>query len=60
VARLVDEVMRRISAANPRLDSERLAVLTALNLAEELHRLRKEYEDLFDLLDERTQAPVKP
>jgi hypothetical protein len=57
--RVVDQVMQRISAANPRLDSERVAVLAALNLAEELHRLRREYEELMELLDERTRAPMR-
>jgi cell division protein ZapA len=60
IARVVDQVMHRIGAANPRLDSERVAVLAALNLAEELHRLRREYEDLLTLLDERTRSPVRP
>ncbi|MBX6351732.1 MAG: cell division protein ZapA [Thermoflavifilum sp.] len=59
LARVVDQVMHRISTSNPRLDSERVAVLAALNLAEELHRLRREYEDLLTLLDERTQTPLR-
>ncbi|MCL6454418.1 MAG: cell division protein ZapA [Alicyclobacillus sp.] len=46
VARAVDEMMRRILAGNPRLDERRGAVLTALNLADQLLRLQQEHERL--------------
>jgi cell division protein ZapA len=56
IAKLVDSVMQTVSEANPNLDPKRIAVLTALNIAEELVKLREQYESLLELLDERTRA----
>jgi cell division protein ZapA len=52
VAGYVDDKMRQISAANPRLDTNKLAVLAALNMADEYFRLRMEYEELIKLLEQ--------
>lgn len=54
VAGHVDDTMRQIAAANPRLDVTRLAILAALNIAGEYFKLKEAYERL--LAQER--APV--
>ncbi|GAX90661.1 cell division protein ZapA [Effusibacillus lacus] len=54
VAGLVDDKMREIAQSNPRLDLNRLAVLAAVNIADEYLRLRQEYEELLKLM-ERSQ-----
>ncbi|WP_067619649.1 cell division protein ZapA [Alicyclobacillus acidiphilus] len=56
VARLVDQRMSEIAASSAYMDERRVAVLTAVNLADELHRLRQEYEELLAMLDERTRG----
>ncbi|OFW79452.1 MAG: hypothetical protein A2201_03415 [Alicyclobacillus sp. RIFOXYA1_FULL_53_8] len=56
VAAQVNQVMRDIAAANPQLDQKRVAVLTAVNLADDLQRLRRQYEELMQLLDDKTQS----
>ncbi|MFT9848932.1 cell division protein ZapA [Aneurinibacillus sp. REN35] len=55
VAGYVDDKMRKIASANPRLDTNKLAVLAALNMADEYFRLRLEYEELIKLLEETAQ-----
>lgn len=55
IAGYVDNKMRQIAAANPRLDTNKLAVLAALNMADEYFRLRMEYEELIKLLEETAQ-----
>lgn len=42
VARKVNDMMGELLAANPRLDDRRAAVLTAINLADELFRTLEE------------------
>lgn len=44
VARFVDERMREIKARNPYMDAKKIAVLTALNTANEYIKLKKETE----------------
>ena len=44
IARIVDERMRRISSQLTVHDVARIAVLTALNIADELESLRQDYE----------------
>ena len=51
VASFVDEKMRDIASSNPHLDVARLAVLSAVNIADELIQLRKEHEELMELLE---------
>lgn len=46
LASLVDEKMRSVSAHGKTVDSLRVAVLAALNIADELEQLRKRYDDL--------------
>lgn len=52
VAGLVDDKMREIASHNPRLDLNRLAVLAAVNIADEYMRLREEYEELLKILEQ--------
>lgn len=48
VAARVDRRMRELAQRMPQLDVTRLAVLTALNLADELTRLQEQYRLLLD------------
>ncbi|MFZ3101677.1 MAG: cell division protein ZapA [Desulfitobacteriaceae bacterium] len=51
----VDKKMRLISARLPRLSLHQVAVLAALNLADELAKLREEHETLMQLLGEKSE-----
>lgn len=55
LAHEVDNKMRMIAQRLPRLSAQRIAVLTALNLADELAKLREEQETLMQLLGDKTQ-----
>jgi cell division protein ZapA len=52
LAATVDRKMRLISQRNPRLSTYKVAVLAALNLADELTKLKEEHQTLVELLDE--------
>jgi cell division protein ZapA len=54
VAFYVDEKMRQVSQGNSRLGLNKLAVLTAVNLADELFRVRKELRELEEQQARRT------
>ena len=54
LAHEVDKKMRLISQRLPRLNIHQIAVLTALNLADDLAKLREEQETLMQLLGEKT------
>jgi cell division protein ZapA len=56
VADTVSGMMAQIQKANPQLDQRRAAVLCAVNLADELHRLNIKYQELMQLLDEQTRS----
>jgi cell division protein ZapA len=49
VAHLVDERMNEIQAVNPRLDTAKLAVLTAVNTMNDYIKLKEEYNQLLEL-----------
>lgn len=51
-AKLVDEKMRIISKQNQYLPPDRIAVLTALYLAEQLISLEKDFNEFWDILEE--------
>ncbi|MHB8126746.1 MAG: cell division protein ZapA [Desulfitobacteriaceae bacterium] len=53
LAHEVDKKMRIISARLPRLSLHQVAILAALNFADELAKLREEYETLIQLLDDK-------
>ncbi|EJY56294.1 protein of unknown function DUF710 [Alicyclobacillus hesperidum URH17-3-68] len=46
--------MAEIAATASYMDERRVAVLAALNLAEQLHQLQQEYQELVNLLEEQT------
>lgn len=52
VANWVDQKMKEIGKRNPNLDHTKVAVLAALNIADELLRVRKELEELYKLIEE--------
>ncbi|AET65876.1 hypothetical protein Desor_0150 [Desulfosporosinus orientis DSM 765] len=53
LAHEVDKKMRMIAQRLPRLSVHQTAVLTALNFADELAKLREEQETLMQLLGEK-------
>ncbi|MEW6031552.1 MAG: cell division protein ZapA [Bacillota bacterium] len=52
VARYVDEKMLQIAEAYPKLGTSRVAVLAAINMADELFKIREQYDQLTQLLEE--------
>ncbi|MGK5508746.1 cell division protein ZapA [Brevibacillus formosus] len=58
VAGFVDDKMNEIANGNHRLDTAKIAVLSAVNIADEYFRLRQEYEELLKIIQE--EAKVKP
>ncbi|WP_258112005.1 cell division protein ZapA [Alicyclobacillus sp. SP_1] len=61
VAERVDHLMAGITSAVPHLDERRAAVLSAVNMADELLRLeqsyealQREYQELLELIEEQT------
>jgi len=52
VARQVDQKMRIIAQRSPRLGAHQIAILTALNLQDELEKLQEEQETLMHLIGE--------
>ena len=51
-AKIVDENIRLMTKQNQYLPPDRVAVLTALQIAEQLIRLKKDYNEFWDILDE--------
>src|SRR5437016_4425160 len=54
LAAYVDEKMREISSNTLTVDSLRVAILAAVNIADELHQLKKQNEEMDNLLGERS------
>jgi cell division protein ZapA len=52
VASLVDEKMRQIADKNPKLDTTRLAVLSACNIANDYLKLKQEHDEILDLVED--------
>lgn len=52
IAAYVDKKMHLIGNKNPHLSVSKVAVLAALNIADELHKLQEDYDSLVKLLDE--------
>ena len=64
LAHYVDKMMKDISNRNFKMPLNKVAILTALNIADEYHKIRKEYETLYNehqsLIEELTDPePVK-
>lgn len=51
LAQHVDHTMKQLAGYNPKLSKSDLAVLAALNLADELHTLREEHNSIVRLLE---------
>ncbi|NLW44797.1 MAG: cell division protein ZapA [Syntrophomonadaceae bacterium] len=49
----VDQKMHELSIKCPNLSVSKLAVLTAINLADELSKLQEDYDHLVNLLEEK-------
>jgi len=52
LAAMLDERMKKIARTNLRLSPTKIAVLTALNIADEFLRLEQDYQDLLKLIKE--------
>ncbi|HHW42113.1 MAG TPA: cell division protein ZapA [Syntrophomonadaceae bacterium] len=52
IAAYVDKKMRLIGNKNPHLSVSKVAVLAALNIADELNKLQEDYDSLVKLLEE--------
>lgn len=57
----VDNRIRVLASKNPRVSQNRLAMLTALNIAEELFRLQEEHQQLVETMQHqwRSKREVK-
>lgn len=55
LAAYVDEKMHAIAEMTPTVDTQKVAILAALAIADELHSLRKERSEREDLLKEQTE-----
>ena len=53
LAAAVDKKMKTMARAVRSFDDRKIAVLTALQIAEEYYQLKKDYDELVDLLDEK-------
>lgn len=56
LASFVDRRMKMIQQRNPSLSSTKVAVLTALNLADELNKLQEDYDELVKNLEEEKKS----
>ncbi|HZK42688.1 MAG TPA: cell division protein ZapA [Syntrophomonadaceae bacterium] len=52
LASYVDRRMKMIEQRNPNLSTTKVAVLTSLNLADELNKLQEDYDELIKTLEE--------
>jgi cell division protein ZapA len=55
LAEYVDEKMRAIAGMTPTVDTQKVAVLAAMSIADELHSLRKERGEREELLKEQAE-----
>ena len=53
LAAAVDKKMKAMSRSVRSFADRKIAVLTALQIAEEYYQLKKDYDELVDLLDEK-------
>lgn len=56
LASFVDRRMKMIQQRSPSLSSTKVAVLTALNLADELNKLQEDYDELVKNLEEEKKS----
>ena len=58
LAYYVDEKMRAIASATKTMPLNRMAILTALNIADDLFKLRDSYEQSARLVDAKTEQLI--
>jgi cell division protein ZapA len=58
LAYYVDEKMRTIASATKTMSLNRMAILTALNIADDLFKLRDSYEQSARLVDAKTEQLI--
>ena len=56
IAEIVDQKMNRIADRGASVDNYRIAVLAALELADELHAMRTKHADLQGLVDAKSSS----
>jgi len=56
IAQYVDRKMKQIGNRNHHLSVAKIAVLTALNIADELSKLQEDYDNLVKLMDSETKS----
>lgn len=54
VSELVQRIMNDIRQSSPQLDEKRIAMLTAINVADQFIQLQSEHKELLQLLDQQT------
>lgn len=52
IANFIETEIQSVAANNPKLNRTQVSVLTALRIADELHKLRKQYRYLEELLEQ--------
>lgn len=56
LASYVDKKMRQVNQKFPQLPPQKLAVLTALNIADELYKVQQDYDTLVKLIQEEKRG----
>jgi cell division protein ZapA len=56
LAAFVDKKMKQLNQRNPNLSLLKVAVLSALNIADELHKLQEDYDALINLIEEEKKG----
>lgn len=56
LAAYVDKKLRQIMQKNPQLPLTKAAILLAMNLADEYHKLQEDYETLIRLIEEEKRG----
>jgi cell division protein ZapA len=57
LASFVDKKMRQIAQKHPNLSLTKVAVLAAINIADEYHKLQEDYDTLVRLIEEEKRTP---
>lgn len=52
IASYLEEILKTIATNSPKLNKSQVAVLAALKVADEIHKLRQKYQYLDNLLEE--------
>jgi cell division protein ZapA len=56
VAQFVDQKMCEVAEKNRSLDTAKISVLSAINIADEYFKLQRDYEEVLKLIDEQTKG----